>query len=444
MTCKCGYQNHSDAKYCGGCGRKLYQGERISKKVMALVAVCLLITGIGIGNLLHGWSGSARETTQKKSLMDILAIKNVEISQVLPIEDGSIAVLYSDGKVMVSDNSPFFGTVSGWCNVERVYYNRTIGYADGEIQDFPVLLALTKDGSVLTTDGSLSGWSNVKELHCDWQGIVGVTYDGTVLADGDWEDSSFLTDLTDVEHLVFGDYQDIWGCLHKNGNVTIHGSGVDSDKIRWSDVKELRSSGHAFYVIKNDGTVDGGVEDDQSGLNGAAKIVDFEDWLFGISADGRLLTYNGGNIDPNTGDLRVADINDPYDNANAIDISQFDQVKDIVPFYGLILLNEDGTVQFLGAYPEWDFRDWLDIQKVYGVQDKEWIVKSVYGIRQDGSVIVNQYDGSTGRYTAKDQYRGWKLKELHCVEGGVIGVTTEGKLVGDGIYANVDFSVFDR
>lgn len=432
MTCKCGYQNQDDAKYCGGCGQKLRQGNGISKKVLAIMAVCLLVIGIGIGTVLP-------------ELGDILTQKAPrEIAQVLPVEDGSVAVLYQDGTVWVSDNSPFCGMVSGWGDVEKIYYFRTIGLQDGEIRDFPVLRALTKDGSVLSTDGSLSGWSNVKELHFDWQGVVGVTRDGRVLAEGDWEDVSFLTNLTDVEHLVSGDYQDIWGCLHQNGNVTLHGSGVDPNEIRWSDVKELRSSGHAFYVIKNDGTVDGGLEDDQSGLDGAAKIVDYTDWLFGISEDGRLLTYNGGNIDPNAGALRVVDINDPYDQNNSIDISQFDQVKDIVPLEGLILLNEDGTVQFLGSYPEWDFSGWQDIQRIYGIEDQEWIVRSVYGIRKDGSIIVNQYDGSTGRYTVKDQYRGWKLQELHCAEGGVIGLTTEGKLVGDGIYSNVDFSVFDR
>lgn len=442
MTCKCGYQNHSDAKYCARCGRKLRSGEGIRKKVMALVAVCLLITGIGIGNMLPSFGSSAGESGQNKGLGDILA-KNAEITQVLPVDDGSIASLYIDGTVRVSENSPFWGKVSDWKNVEKLYYNKTYEWNRGGSLEFPVLFGLTKDGSVLSTDGSLSGWSNVKEMHFDWQGIVGVTYDGKVLADGDWEDSSFLTDLIDVEHLVFGDYQDIWGCLGKNGNVTIHGNGVDPNKVRWSDVKELRSSGHAFYVIKNNGTVDGGVEDDQSGLNGAAKIVDFEDWLFGIADDGKLLTYNGGNICLNAGALAVEEP-DSRDYGGEVDIHQFDQVKDIVPFGGLVLLNKDGTVQFLGAYPEWDFSGWQDIQRVYATEDKEGIVRSVYGIRKDGSVLVNQYDGSTGRYTAKDQYCGWKLQELYCVNGGVIGLTTEGKLVGDGIYANVDFSVFDR
>lgn len=411
---------------------------------MVAVVICLLITGIGIGNMLHGLGEATGGTAQQKSLCNRIPQENVGIAQVLPVYDGTVAVLYTDGTVRVSDNSHFLGGVSGWCDVEKLFYNETYEWNDGEVLEFPVLFGLTKDGSVLSTDGSLSGWTNVKELHFTWQGIAGVTGDGKVLANGTWEDSSFLTNMTDVEHLVYSDIQDLWGCLRKNGCVTIHGAYMDSAEIRWTNVKELRSSGHAFYVIKNDGTVDGGVEDDQSGLNGAAKVVDYEDWLFGISTDGRLLTYNGGNISPNAGAMRVADINDPYDQANAIDISQFDQIKDIVPFEGLILLNEDGTVQFLGAYPEWDFRAWHDIQRVYGTVDEEWIVRSVYGIRKDGSVIVNQYDGSTVRYATKDQYRGWKLQELYCTEGGVVGLTTDGKLVGDGIYENLDFSVFNR
>ena len=77
MTCKCGYQNHADANYCGGCGRKLHHGEGISKKWLAIAAACLLITGIGIGNLLSGWGTPAGERQQKNSLQDLIVKKDV-------------------------------------------------------------------------------------------------------------------------------------------------------------------------------------------------------------------------------------------------------------------------------------------------------------------------------------------------------------------------------
>lgn len=178
MTCKCGYQNHSDAKYCGRCGRKLRQSEGISKTLLAVAAVCLLITGIGIGNLLSGLNGSDGETAQKKSLKDMLATKNVEISKVLPMEDGSVAALFHDGTVRVSANSPFFGKVSDWQEVENLYYHKTYEWTNGEMLEFPALFGLTKDGSVLSTEEKLSDWKNVKELYFTWLGIVGVTYDG--------------------------------------------------------------------------------------------------------------------------------------------------------------------------------------------------------------------------------------------------------------------------
>lgn len=443
MTCKCGYQNHSDAKYCGGCGRKLYQGERISKKVMALVAVCLLITGIGIGNMLPSFGSSAGESGQNKGLGDILA-RNAEITQVLPIDDGSVAALYNDGTVRVSENSPFVGVVSQWQDVQRIYYNRTIDGSGGEIRDYPVLTALTRDGSVLRTDGSLSHWKNVKELHFPWQGIVGVTNDGRILAEGDWDNISVLTGLTDVEYLLTSNYSRVWGCLKKDGTVVFisDSSYVEIYDSHWRNVKELRETDHGYYAIMKDGTLEGQSDDLYVGFKDAAKVVDMEDWLFGISADGRLLTQSGGNIYTNGGDMRV-DVPGMTCYGEEIPIDRFDRVKDIVPFAGLVLLQEDGTVEFLGAYPQWDFSRWQDIEKVYGVYDKEWIKRSLYGIREDGSVIVNQYDGSTGQCMVTDHYRGWKLSDLYYVDGGVIGLTIDGKLVGDGIYENVDFSVFE-
>lgn len=442
MTCKCGYQNPADSKYCGGCGRKLHRGEGISKKMLAVAAVCLLITGIGIGNLLSGLAHSAGETEQQNSPRDQIVKKDVEIAQVLPMEDGSVAVLYTDGTVRASENSPFSGMVSSWSDVEKLYYNVSYEWTGGEMLEYPALFGLSRDGSVLRTDGKPSGWSNVKELHFTWQGIVGVTYDGNVLADGDWEDPSFLTDLTDVEHLVYSDIQDIWGCLRKNGSVTLHGDYVDSDLVRWSNVKELRSSDHSFYVIRNDGTVDGGAEEDNSGLDGAVKVVDFTDWLFGISADGRLLTCNGGNIYTNTGDMMV-DAPGSLDYGGEVDIRQFDQVRDIVPFRGLILLNEDGTAEHVGVYPHWDLSTWDNTQKICGRYADEGFL-NLYGIQQDGSVVVNQYDWNQDAQTVTNHYHGWKLRDIYAGNNGVVGLTADGKLVGDGIYEAVDFSVFDR
>lgn len=445
MVCKrCGYQNSEDAKYCARCGQWLDQEKKSKKNIWIAVAVCVLTVAIGIGTLLFaaGNSGgiAGRRGTLETGSQKVTAQITADIRQVLPIEDGSVAVLYTDGAVRVSGNTQFSEVTQEWRHVAKIYYNNVVDWRDGEYHYETSLLGLTEDGRVLATDGKLSSWNNVKELHFSWQGIVGVTQDGRVLAEG--EDVSFLTDLTNVETLVYSEIDDIWGCLKKDGCVTLHGSYINTDEIRWNNVKELRNSDHAFYVIKKDGTVDGGLEDDQSGLNGAVKIVDYEDWLFGISADGRLLTHNGGNIYTNTGDMMV-DVPGASYYGGEVDISQFNQVADIVTSSGLILLNKDGTVDAIGVYPSWDLSDWSNIKKICSMSDADWENITLYGIKQNGSVIITRYNWNRMSQTVTDQYHGWMLQDIYPGNGGVIGLTVDGKLVGDGIYENVDFSVFE-
>lgn len=437
MVCRyCGYQNASDAKYCSGCGRKLHEGG-VNKKLLALAAVCLLLVGVGIGLLIPG-KGTNDE---KISVVDndtagILSKREaVEIKQVVPMEDGSVAVLYTDGTVRVSGNTNFSEIVSCWSQVSRLYTSRYNILSDGTI-----LAGVTASGEVLTTAGNLSGWSNVKELHFPWQGIVGITHDGSVLTYGDWEDDSFFRELTDVDTLA--NVGEEWACLKKDGSVVFnypydieYGYGIS-----WTNVKELRASDHGFYAIMKDGTVEGMFDEVYYGLTGAVKVVDFEDWLFGISVDGRLLTHNGGNIYTNLGDMAVDEPGSPY-YGGEIDIGRFGQVKDIVPFSGLILLNKDGTAEHIGESPNWDLTQWRNVRKVCGCYSAEGFTK-LYAIQQDGSVIMHQYDWVD--QTVAAQYRGWKLKDIYAGDEGVVGLTTDGKLVGDGIYEYVDFSVFEQ
>ena len=105
-------------------------------------------------------------------------------------------------------------------------------------------------------------------------------------------------------------------------------------------------------------------------------------------------------------------------------------------FNGLILLNRDGTADAIGIYPSWDMSAWDNIKTVCG----DWENTALYGIREDGSVIVNRYDMETDTQTITDQYRGWKLQNIYPGTGGVVGLTKAGKFVGDGIYENTDFS----
>ena len=167
----------------------------------------------------------------------------------------------------------------------------------------------------------------------------------------------------------------------------------------------------------------------------------YNDYLFGISGNGKLLTHNGGNIYTNFGSLMVDVPGCPY-YAGEVDISRFTQVKDILPFRGLILLNKDGTVRAIGE-TEWSLGAWSQIEQVCGYDDSDAQSAMLYGLRRDGTVIANEFRYSDGRQNVNNQYRGWKLRDMYEGWGGVIGLTTDGKLVGDGAYRNVDFSIFN-
>lgn len=449
MVCRrCRYQNSAGAKYCAGCGRKLSQKNQDDKNVLISVAACVLIIAIGIGTLFFkADNDTGGKGISENGSTDVVAQSMAaEIRQVLPVDDGSIASLYSDGTVRVSENSSFWGEVSEWQNVEKLYYNKTYEWNRGGSLEFPVLFGLTKDGSVLSTDGSLSSWSNVKELHFTWQGAVGVTNDGRILVDATWEDEfskTALTGMSDVKTLTYSDIQSTFACLKKDGTVHLISENgyLDPDEVRWENVKEVRDAGHSFYVINHDGTFDGDLEVAYTGLKNAVKVVSYNDWVFGISADGRLLTYNGGNIYTNTGDMMVDVPGLPY-YGGEIDISQFSQVRDIVPFWGLILLYEDGTAEHIGEYPHWDLSAWYEVKKVSGCRYGEGTT-NLYGVQKDGSVVLNQYDWSQDEQTVLTQYRGWMLQDIYAGSEGVVGLTTDGKLVGDGIYENVNYSVFE-
>lgn len=436
MICNyCGYENSTDAEYCTVCGHAL--GRKKKKKDRRWIpAICIVLIGIVSGILLLGSrspDATASDGGSEDNSVSISAPN--EICQVLPMADGSVAAVYTDGTVKVSGNPDFSDAVRDWRHVSRLYYTGNM-YMSG------TLFGLTEDGSVLATDGSLSDWHNVKELYFPWQGVVGVCQDGRVLAEGDWEDPSFLTSLTNVDTLVYSSIQDIWGCLKKDGTVSFHGEYMDPYVTQWSHVQELRDSGHAFYVIGEDGTVASGMGTDAPGLKNAVKVVDYNDWIFGISADGSLLTPNGGNIYTNTGEMMV-DAPGAIYYTGEVDIRQFDQVADIIPFYGLILLNKDGTVASIGDYPNWDLSDWSGIQMVCGATDPNWENYTLYGIKQDGSVITCRYNRERNMQTQTDHYKGWKLQNLYTNGGGVVGLTVDGTLVGDGIYENLDFSALD-
>lgn len=379
------------------------------------------------------------------------------IKQVEPMFDGVVAVLYSDGTVRVAGDSRLSDIVGNWSNVARIQYSHWSPYCDRLF-----IYGLTEDGTVLTSEGNIPDWSHMKDVLFFKQGVVGVTEDGNVLTMGTWKDTSILTNLTDVQELAYWGEFGGWTCLKKDGSVYFLLDGgpfkweeEDASPVqvgncwvhKWSNVKEIYFTGHSLYAIKNDGTVEGTLKDTYAGLRDIVKAVDVHDSVIGISADGRLLTDTGGNIFTNTGAWVIAEPGTPY-YGGEVDISQFNQVRDIAYNQsGLFLLNRDGTVEAIDII-NWDFCEWNDIKKIYVVsywgQDALRRHATVlYGIRQDGTVITNYATEWSGIQKVTDQYRSWKLQDMYVGWSGVIGLTTDGELVGDGAYKNVDFSIFN-
>lgn len=463
MFCiKCGHENSADVKFRVHCWTNPASPAPIGKGLVVLCLLGVFLFGIMAGMLIFGgrlaaftlpemWKNNptlngsevvkgVQEVSPSGQPIATGSISSsgsaVEIVQIVPMSDGAVAVLYSDGRVAVAGNDSFSETVEDWEPVRQLFYRWISPLSDG-----PILVGLTQNGAVLTTDADLSYWKNVQKLYLTAEGILGVTRDGKVLAHGTWADSSLLTSQTDVKELVYSPIEDIYGCLKQDGTVYLLSDYLDPNEILWRNVRELRNSGHAFYCILNDGSVTGGVDKDAPGLRNAVKVVHYDDWLYGISSDGRLLTYNGGNIYSNFGCMVTAEPGNP-NYAGEVDIKQFNQVKDILVFWGLILLNQDGTVEPIGDIIEWDLSRFDHINKIYGSNSDRSM--TIYGIRQDGSVIAASYDPKNSRQSVTDAYRSWNLQDIFVGEEGVVGLTTDGKLVGDGIYEKIDFSVFNR
>ncbi len=90
MICKhCGYANGAEAKYCARCGKKLNRESKPEKREMAIFATLFLLIGIFAGMGISGYFRNENRTVGHKS----------DIAQVLPMEDGSVAVLYGSCKI---------------------------------------------------------------------------------------------------------------------------------------------------------------------------------------------------------------------------------------------------------------------------------------------------------------------------------------------------------
>lgn len=96
------------------------------------------------------------------------------VAQVVPMPDGTAAVLLTDGTVKAAGNPELAGKVERWRGVAKLFSK------EGQ------LAAIRVDGTALSTDFDLSQWDDVKELFFTYSdssgyGMLGLKNDGTVV-----------------------------------------------------------------------------------------------------------------------------------------------------------------------------------------------------------------------------------------------------------------------
>lgn len=360
-----------------------------------------------------------------------------EIAQVLPLDSGAVAVLYTDGTVGVAGNDELAAKVASWKHVEQLYWGTQEG----------ALVAHMADGTAASTEFDLSGWSNLQELYVGYECMAGLTKEGTVVTAGSWPDGS-PEGWTGIQELYpnWG----VWG-LKMDGSLICTNETDYKDLCSLQNVNQLLF-GHGIYVILEDGRIvsDCFSESEFQYLRNAESFTVIDGWLFGLSADGRLLAQTRDGWVYNNGDYFTVDERPEEDSNPKINLEdvRYQNIKALDYQGGLILLKNDGTVDTVNVSCYWDLGKWEGIDKVITACVGDWGQPRIYGIRADGSVIVADVDYQQ-KANNTDNYLGWRVVDLFYGDApwytsGVVGITAEGTLVGDGDYANTDFSVLIR
>lgn len=362
-----------------------------------------------------------------------------DIAQVLPMDSGAVAVLYTDGTVGVAGNDMLAAKVSSWKNVIQLYLGT----------DQRHLVAKMADGTAVSTEYDLSGWYNLKEMYICWEGIAGLTEDGQIVTVGEWN-SGNPDGWTEIRDFFLGGF----ACLgiKNDGSIVCTEESFYKEICSLKNVRQLIFS-NGTYAILEDGRIvsDSYDESELEALQGAVKFMGDGGWLFGLSADGCLLARTGDGWVYNNGDYftnmqRGNEEENP--NIHLGDI-RFQNIKDIFYQNALIMLKYDGTVDTINVDYYWDLSTWGNVEKVTTAYADESGNPRIYGIRGDGSVIVADA-GYQQKSISMENYLGWRVLDLYSgqnmlwSQAGVVGITPEGTLVGDGDYADTDFSTLIR
>lgn len=360
-----------------------------------------------------------------------------DIAQVLPLDSGAVAVLYTDGTVGVAGNNELAAKAASWKNVAQLYYGTEEG----------TLLARMADGTAASTEYNLSGWRNLKELYVNYEGIAGLKEDGTIVAVGSWTNGS-PDGWTEIRELYLS--WNAWG-LKMDGSLVCTDDTYYKELASQQNVRQLLF-GHGIYAVLEDGGIfceDFG-ETEFKQLKDAASLTVIDGWLFGLTADGQLLAQTRDGWVYNDGDsLTMEERPNEETNPNIYpEASRYQNIMALDYQNALIMLKYDGTVDTVNVACYWDLSDWNGIEKITVASIGDWGSPRIYGVRADGSVIVADADYQQESNNT-DNYLGWRVVDLFYGDtpwytSGVVGITAEGTLVGDGDYANTDFSVLIR
>lgn len=332
-----------------------------------------------------------------------------DVAQVEVLYSDAVVVLRTDGTVDIAGSSELAAKAASWDNIVKI------------IPGSDSIAGVRADGTAVCSICDISSWTDIEDIYIHWDGVAGIKTDGAVVTAGTWEDEYDPSGWKNIKKLYdLGGYATIG--LKCDGTVLVSGTQNNSTVTGWKNVEEMYGlEGYQICARRNDGSFINTIGEDMSGLKGCEKIAT-DRFVFGVSPDGRLLTQTG-KLYTNGGEIHV-EPQDPY--YEEIDLSRYTNIRDIVGGPGIIMLKKDGTVDWIDHWTSWDFRSWNQIERIY----TDWY-RNAYGIRKDSSVIVaNSQDG-----TSQSNYMDWKLKELFIGDGGVVGLTTDGRLVGDGAFS---------
>lgn len=328
----------------------------------------------------------------------------------------SVAVLYTDGTVGVCGDEALAEKTASWRNVIQIWCT-----ADG-------IVGLQENGEAVSTFLDLSEWQDVRDICVSYDWAAGITEQGTVLTAGNWDYPEDPAQWTQIRSLLL--CQDCLYGVREDGSVV--GAGYPSQTVlEWQNVQELYDFYQGQGAILTDGSVVSSFDEPAKGLRGSTKLIHQDGVTFGLSEDGTLLTGTGKLY--HNGNLYIDNAFVP--DATSIDLSQYRNIQDIFDggyAVSLLILNRDGTVDTINSWTEFDLSSWAQIITVCApMVDLE---PRIYGLRSDGSVVV-----AAGVWESRqmNNYQGWNLRALFCGDGGVVGVTVDGKLVGDGTYAYI-------